>query len=148
MPKPVPAATKETEGRALAQLFAKVNQAQFSRDHGVPGGASMVSQNISGNRPISMDAALVYSKGLGVDISEFSPRLAKKAAKYAAGERLAVDPPGPTVEAALDTVVRALAGLPDDGQEALAKHLQILAVAPGDPRVKKRVLDLLRGGQE
>lgn len=35
----------------------------------------MLSQHISGNRPINEDAALIYSTGLGVPIGRFSPRL-------------------------------------------------------------------------
>lgn len=37
----------------------------------------MLSQHLSGNRPISLAAAVAYANGLQVELSEISPRLAK-----------------------------------------------------------------------
>lgn len=73
----VPEPVKKEEGAALERLFVGRNQAQFAKDHSLPGGASMLSQHISGNRPISLKAAKIYSRGLKVNISQFSPRLAR-----------------------------------------------------------------------
>jgi SOS-response transcriptional repressor LexA len=55
-----------------------VGQAQFARLHGVPGGASMLSQHIKGRRPMSLEAAIAYAKGFKCSIAEISPRLAKE----------------------------------------------------------------------
>lgn len=73
-------ADKDDEARALRKrvdgLPAGVTQAQFARRIGLGGGASMLSQHCSGNRPISLDAALAYAKGFGVSLRDISPRLA------------------------------------------------------------------------
>lgn len=69
------------EGQLLAALLGDCNRSRFAREFGVPGGGSMISQNTSGNRPISLDGALAYSRGLGVPISAFSPRIAAQLQK-------------------------------------------------------------------
>lgn len=70
--------TTEEEAQNLRRLLADVkNKAQFAKDFGVPGGASMLSQHQSGHRPISLDAAKAYAKGLGIGIGEIAPRFAK-----------------------------------------------------------------------
>jgi len=71
--------TYTQEAENLKRLLAGVkNKGAFARQWKVPGGASMLSQHQSGHRPISLDAALAYAKGLGVSLEEISPRLAKK----------------------------------------------------------------------
>jgi len=71
--------TNEQEAENLKRLLASVkNKGEFARRWKVPGGASMLSQHQSGHRPIGLDAALAYAKGLGVTLEEISPRLAKK----------------------------------------------------------------------
>lgn len=70
--------TRQAEGAALGELLGGINKAQFARQHKVPGGPSMLSQHISGHRPISMAAAKAYADGLGMPVSAFSPRLAKE----------------------------------------------------------------------
>lgn len=75
--------TTEEEAANLAALFAAVdNKAAFARTHNVPGGASMLSQHISGHRPMSMEAAVAYAHGLGIPIEKVSPRIAKQIADY------------------------------------------------------------------
>lgn len=70
--------TTEEEAANLRRLLTGVkNKAQFAKDYGVPGGASMLSQHQSGHRPISLDAAKAYAKGLGIGIGEIAPRFAK-----------------------------------------------------------------------
>lgn len=70
--------TTEEEASNLRRLLASVkNKAQFAKDFGVPGGASMLSQHQSGHRPISLEAAKAYAKGLGIGIGEIAPRFAK-----------------------------------------------------------------------
>lgn len=67
---------KEQEGAALQGLLAGVNYADFAKRHGLPGGPSMLSQHLSGHRPINLTAARIYATGLGVPIGAFSARLA------------------------------------------------------------------------
>ena len=68
--------TTEQEAERLRSRFAGVNKAAFARDYKVPGGASMLSQHLSGHRPMSLAAATAYATGFGVPLSEISPRLA------------------------------------------------------------------------
>lgn len=44
--------TKQEEGENLKRLLLGINQAEFARETQFPGGPSMISQNISGNRPL------------------------------------------------------------------------------------------------
>lgn len=70
--------TQDEEAANLKRLLANVdNKAKFAKEHGIPGGASMLSQQQSGHRPIGLEAGLAYAKGLGVTLAEISPRLAK-----------------------------------------------------------------------
>lgn len=70
--------TPENEAANLKRLLAGVgNKAQFAKNHKIPGGASMLSQQQSGHRPIGLEAGLIYAKALGVTLAEISPRLAK-----------------------------------------------------------------------
>lgn len=81
-------AGKDDEAQALRKrvdaLPVGVTQAQFARRIGLGGGASMLSQHCSGNRPISLDAALAYAKGFGVSLRDISPRLADLVAEASA----------------------------------------------------------------
>lgn len=70
--------TPEQEGALLAKLLGTRSKAQFARDHDVPGGPSMLSQHLSGHRPIGLKAAAAYARGLGVPVEAFSPRLARQ----------------------------------------------------------------------
>lgn len=67
---------KDEEAARLAALLAGHNRAEFARKHGVPGGAAMIYQHIKGIRPINLEAANAYARGLGVSLHEISPRLA------------------------------------------------------------------------
>lgn len=69
--------TPEEEGARLKVLLGDRNKAQFAKENHVPGGPSMLSQHLSGHRPISLGAASAYARGLGVAVEAFSPRLAK-----------------------------------------------------------------------
>lgn len=66
----------EEEARRLKARFVGVKQSEFARKFNVPGGPSMLNQQISGTRPINMEAALAYAKGFRVSLHEISPRLA------------------------------------------------------------------------
>lgn len=80
-----PAETTE-EAAQLAKLFESVdNRAQFARDHSVPGGQAGIYQHITGNRPISLEAAIAYASGFKCSLREISPRwadLVTEASKY------------------------------------------------------------------
>lgn len=71
-----PESTNEQEGARLAELLGDRNRTAFAKEFDVPGGGSMISQHVSGHRPISLKAAAAYARGLGVPVSAFSPRLA------------------------------------------------------------------------
>jgi SOS-response transcriptional repressor LexA len=68
--------TTQEEADNLALRFAGVNKAEFARKFDVPGGASMLSQHVSGHRPISLEAAIAYTKGFDCSLNDISPRLA------------------------------------------------------------------------
>ena len=71
----------QQEGQRLAQLLARhgvTNKSEFARRHRLKGGPSMLSQHISGNRPISLDAAVVYCTALRVSLEDVSPSMAEQ----------------------------------------------------------------------
>jgi hypothetical protein len=73
---------KETDGDRLRRKFSTMKsntgmmKAEFARTFKIPGGASMISQHISGHRPISLEAAAAYATGFNCSIAEISPSLA------------------------------------------------------------------------
>jgi len=72
----------ESDGKRLKKKFDELktetgmSKAEFARVFSVPGGASMISQHISGHRPIGLDAMVAYAKGFNCAIEEISPTLA------------------------------------------------------------------------
>lgn len=66
----------QEEASRLEARFKEVNQAEFARAHGVPGGPSMLNQQLKGRRPLNMDSAIAIAQGLNVPLREISPRLA------------------------------------------------------------------------
>ena len=85
-PQAVDVETKTTEGEALHRLVGDLNQAQFCKEHGIPGGPSLLSQHCSGNRAISLDSAIAYARGLRKPIRAFSPRLQDELERIAKDE--------------------------------------------------------------
>lgn len=77
----------EKEARALSVLLAGVNKTAFARTYKFPGGTSMISQHCSGHRAISLEAATIYALGLGVDLAQISPRLARAVNKASSVSR-------------------------------------------------------------
>lgn len=70
--------TTEEEAANLKRLLSAVeNKAKFAQNFKVPGGPSMLSQHTSGHRPINLEAASAYAKGLQVSLYEISPRLVR-----------------------------------------------------------------------
>jgi hypothetical protein len=76
--------TTEEEAERLKARFSKVNRAAFARDHNLKGNQAMIYQHITGRRPISLEAALIYAKGFGCNLEEISPRLALEVTDAAA----------------------------------------------------------------
>lgn len=79
--------TLEEEAERLRKRFSEakangIGQAQFARDYSVPGGASMVSQHLSGHRPISLEAAAAYARGFRCSLADISQRLAAEVAPH------------------------------------------------------------------
>lgn len=75
--------TLEEEAANLRARFEGVNRAEFARTYALKGGQSMIYQNITGRRPISMEAALTYARGFGCSLEDISPRLALEASTAA-----------------------------------------------------------------
>lgn len=85
-----------TDGERIKALMSGRNKAAFAREFGVPGGPSMISQHISGHRPVSVEAALAYARGFGVSLEQISPLAA---ALVSAGTKVQgrdADSPPPT----------------------------------------------------
>jgi phage repressor protein C with HTH and peptisase S24 domain len=60
----------------LRELFKGKRRVEFVRETNFSGGTSMVSQHLSGNRPISLLAAKQYAEWLGVTVRDISPSIA------------------------------------------------------------------------
>jgi SOS-response transcriptional repressor LexA len=87
--------TPEEEAERLRNRFTGINKKDFAERHKIPGGPSMLSQHLSGHRPINLAAAIAYAKGFGVPLTEISPRLAMVAAA-ASGTEHPTPPTGNT----------------------------------------------------
>lgn len=61
---------KVAEGANLRRLLAGIKYARFAREHGL--NASMIGQQMRGERPISIQYAKVYAAALGVSLREVS----------------------------------------------------------------------------
>ena len=61
---------------AALKASTGMTKAQFAKEYKVPGGASMISQNTSGTRPISLAQAKAYMRGFGCTLDDISPTLA------------------------------------------------------------------------
>lgn len=66
----------DRESSVLRALFGHRSKVAFAKAYKLPGGASMLSQHLHGHRPVGLEAAVVYARGLGVTIDAFSPRIA------------------------------------------------------------------------
>lgn len=105
--------TAQREGANLAAKFKRlkeqsgITKAEFARRYKFPGGASMISQNISGHRRIGLEQAAAYMRGFGCAIEEISPSLSAKIPHFAASP--AADAPStvtplPAPRRAVDTL--------------------------------------------
>jgi hypothetical protein len=133
--------TTDEEAKRLAARFDGVNQAEFARKHGLPGGPSMLSQHIKGRRPINMEAALVYMKGFKVALEDISPRLAK--VMYGALRQLddtklqLTEPPPPPYQPTPTPTTEANPAL------TLASEFQRAPAVTADGRTREELFDWL-----
>lgn len=93
----------QEEADNLKRLFIGLNKKEFAEKWAVPGGASMLSQHVSGHRPISMEAAICYAKGFSLPLNKISPRLAEmfESVTYIENDNLSVARRLPVVGTAL-----------------------------------------------
>lgn len=113
-----------------------MGKAVFAREFKVPGGASMISQHLSGHRPISLDAMVAYAKGFKCGIAEISPDLAFQLQCFLPSHSNDIAKPEVTLPA------RALAVAPEPD---LAGALRVIAEAlmPLDATALRRASGLL-----
>lgn len=136
--------TPEEEAENLRQRFAGVKKATFARDHSVPGGASMLSQHLSGHRPLNLAAATAYANGFGVPLEDISPRLAQEvaAASTASGPAAGVTSLAPTPEPGAPVIqIPLLSNAASMGPGADVEHDDVIIGAlPVSPEwVNKRI---------
>lgn len=110
--------TYKQEADNLAAKFEGKNKAKFARENKIRGGASMLSQHVSGNRPISLEAAIAYAKGFGCSLAEISPRLDTEIKRANAIDAIELPPNSYNVNASKQVLVpvvgKAMGGLPDN----------------------------------
>lgn len=131
-------ANMTSDADRLKQLLARLTttKKQFARDAGIPGGDSMVSQHLSGNRPVSVEAAIAYARGLGCSIDEVSPDAAKLLRDGAALLAGTESSEAPAAAAPINRGAQTLS-------ECLATVLDVLATLPPARAVSVRAqLDL------
>lgn len=75
---PVPAGVVTNESQLLRAIWEQEErepQEVFAARHNI-GSQSMMAQYLNGKRPLNLQAAIAFSRGLGVKIGDFSPRIA------------------------------------------------------------------------
>lgn len=73
---------RDADAERLKRLYEErvpegMSQGDFGKRFGI-GNQSMVSQYLSGHRPLNYDAAAKFAKGLRCTIADISPEMAKK----------------------------------------------------------------------
>ena len=132
--------TPEQEGARLKELLGVRNKAQFAKDAKIPGGASMLSQHLSGHRPISLSAATAYAIGLGVRVEDFSPRLAKAIADASNTSTVATLRPAPECgEAVVRVPLLANAGSMGPGAEIQHDDVLVGHISLSEQWVSRRL---------
>lgn len=77
----------EQESATLKRLFREkspISQSQFAKEYGL-GTAGNLWHYLNGRRPLNARVATVIANGLGISVSDFSPRLAKEIAALQGG---------------------------------------------------------------
>lgn len=108
-----------------------LRQAQFGEQHGI-GTQSAVGQFLRGETPISMDAAIGFARGLGVQISDFSERLASQAtgiANAVTTQHLAPSPTPDPGEPAVRVPLLANAGSMGPGNDSHSGDVIVGAIS-------------------
>lgn len=143
------------DGQRLEKLLGTLNRAKFAREHNIKGGGSMISQHVSGNRPISVEAAIAYARAFRCPISDISPDAAALIANAAALPQAplgAAETRAPyrdpvSLREALEVLGTELArDIADDVREDVADQLHKLAMRRGSMRDQQQVLALLSSG--
>jgi hypothetical protein len=125
------------EAAALSELWATKehpSQAVFGQIYGI-GNQSAVGQFLRGVIPLSLKAAQGFARGLGCQISDFSPRLANMAGGIAAlaqgdNSPLAYLQQPITLEQALQTIAQHLIPVDQSTRNTSAALLESLARDP------------------
>lgn len=95
----VPKSVREAEAKALKAVYdAKKppHQGDFAKAFGL-GTGSMVYQYTTNHRPLNLDIATKFARGLGVPIDSFSPRLAALALQARDASRAQMGPVAPPI---------------------------------------------------
>lgn len=141
----VPSEVVRAEASALRALFdayvatqleqhrRRVSQMQFGADNDI-GTQGMVWQYLNGERPLNIEAAERFARGLGVSISAFSPRLAQLA-RRAAQVAYPVDAQAANVRPDLAEAVLSLARAIADGDHTARRRAQDLVDLFGRPAI-------------
>lgn len=146
----VPLDTKILEGKRLAECLRSkgvVNESQFARLHGISKNGTLIYQHRKGITAISLEAALSYSRGLGVPISDFSMRLAKQqdaiVKNSSANESISENAPAKAIpqikskrERHVEHIVGMLEQMSEDGIQQAIGAITILHTQ--HPRVAKQ----------
>ena len=147
----------ETDGARLQRMFdalkseTGMKKAEFARVFKFPGGASMISQHISGHRPISLDAMVAYAKGFKCAVADISPTLAASLPTgplYTEGSKQPIAPVNQAqkaidIEASLHCLRMAALRIDDADRDALAGYVSKLIRDPERADLVPRALNIL-----
>lgn len=120
------------EAQALKKRFAGVSQKEFIKQHKLPISASMLSQNMSGNRPITFEVAIALAGAFGCTIAEISPWIASlvESARNLEIGTLPASAPEPDLAAGLHAVAKAFAAVAPAIRERVFDNLRMVALNP------------------
>lgn len=116
-----------------------VSQAEFGAEHDL-GSQGMVWQYLNGTKPLGLDAAEKFARGLGCKITDFSPRLAARvmsAAEIADGHKAVPLAWSTEMHELLERALRA-AGHGNEGRIRALLEL-IVGEAVSDEEVQRRM---------
>lgn len=123
---------RDRERDALLKLIGNRNKAELARKIGI-GTPPVVSQHLSGRRPISLEQGVAYATEFGITLDALSPRLAAVARQAAAllpGAGVAGPAAAPTLPDALPVVLKAMADLPPARRVSVQAQLDLVLKSP------------------
>lgn len=150
----------QQESEALRALLDRlkaqkgVTQAEFAKRHKIPGGASMISQHLSTNRPINLEQAISYAKGFQLEglectVSTISKRLHEEIVRAASLEQKEARHHGRVSEKPPSAYVVPLSRASDNADEPIRpfktvsrRHLDMLSREKLDT-VERLILQLV-----